>query len=105
MRTVLVLSLLCSLLFVGTARADGKFHSVPRAGKGKTKLQLRVVQYDGDVNGALTVEIRNPTGKPLTFTAEGLYFVPDVDADEAPQRLGAVGPMQLARGDDETERL
>jgi hypothetical protein len=108
MRTVLVgvFTCLVSLLLVGTASADKKFHSVPKAAKGgKTKLQLRVVAYDGDVNGALTVEIRNPTGKALTFSAEGLYFVPDVDADEAPQRLGAVGPMSIARGDGERESV
>lgn len=106
MRTVLLFTLMASLCLVGTASADKKFHSVPKAAKGgKSKLQLRVVAYDGDVNGALKVEIRNPTGKPLTFSAEGLYFVPDADADEAPQRLGAVGPMIISRGDDQTESI
>lgn len=59
-------------------------------------LDLRVVSYDGSVNGELTVEVKNLTKSARTFTATGLYFVPDGKADEAPQRLGAVGPMQIA---------
>jgi hypothetical protein len=98
-----VLALLALLLAAGPALADEKFHSVPKSGKGKSKLQLRVVAYNGSTNGTLTVEVKNPTGKPLTFSAEGLYFVPDGDPDKAPQRLGAVGPMQIAEGDDDRD--
>jgi len=82
----------------GTAGADQKFHGVP--GKGKS-LAVRVVTYDGSVNGTLTVEVRNTSGKAQRFSAEGLYFVPDGDPDSAPQRLGAVGPLQLASDDGE----
>jgi hypothetical protein len=38
------------------------------------------------------------------FSAQGLYFVPQVAAAQAPQRLGAVGPMQ-AGGKNGTERV
>lgn len=63
-------------------------------------LDLKVVSYDGSVNGELTVEVKNTTKIARTFTATGLYFVPNGNADEAPQRLGAVGPMQIAGDKD-----
>lgn len=100
------LALLASLALVSTARADKDFHRVP----GKGKLELKVVAYDGSTNGELTVAVKNTGSAPLKFSASGLYFVPDGDADEAPQRLGAVGPMQLATdketrdGEDVTPR-
>jgi hypothetical protein len=84
----------------GVARADGKYHAVPG---GPAHLQLRVVKYDGEVNGALDVEVRNPSSRVATFTARGLYFVPDGDPDRAPQRLGAVGPMQI--GEDREDEI
>jgi hypothetical protein len=87
MRTV-PFALASLLALAGVAHADGKFHAVP-----KSKLSLRVVQYDGEVNGELTVEIKNRGGRAERFTAQGLYFVPDGDPDQAPQRLGAVGPI------------
>jgi hypothetical protein len=73
------------------AFADERFHALP----GKGDLQLRVVEYDGAVHGALTVEIRNRGDRAERFTAKGLYFVPDGDPDAAPQRLGAVGPLVI----------
>jgi hypothetical protein len=88
------------LILAATAHADGKFHAVPG---GKAGLQLRVVKYDGEVNGELTVEIRNPSSRVASFTARGLYFVPDGDPDAAPQRLGAVGPMQI--GSDREDEI
>ena len=64
--------------------------------QGKTSpLLMRIVKYDGATNGAITVEVKNPTDKPQPFTARGVYFVPTGNANEAPQRLGAVGPFQL----------
>jgi hypothetical protein len=54
-------------------------------------LLARVVRYDGSTNGQMVVELNNPTSAPIVFSAEGLYFVPQVKADVAPQRLGAVG--------------
>jgi hypothetical protein len=72
-------------------RHDTAFHAVP-----DSKLQIRAVQYDGSVNGKLIVQVKNPTKDAQKFSASGLYFVPGGDPDTAPQRLGAVGPMQLA---------
>lgn len=75
----------------GPVRHDTAFKAVPGA-----KLQIRAVEYDGATNGTLTVQVKNPGKTPQQFTATGLYFVPEGDPDTAPQRLGAVGPMQLA---------
>jgi len=90
MRTALLLALVSLLALAGPARADHRFHPIP-----SSKLQLRVVAYDGATNGELTVEVRNKGRKAVSFSAQGLYFVPDGDADKAPQRLGAVGPLQI----------
>lgn len=81
-------------------RHDTKFHAVPDA-----KLELRAVQYDGSTNGRLHVQIRNPAKTAHKFSAQGLYFVPEGDPDSAPQRLGAVGPMQIASGGKEVSEL
>jgi hypothetical protein len=101
MRTVLLFTLLSLVALTGPARADRKFHGVPAA-KG---VQLRVVEYDGATNGALTVELRNRGKKAVSFTAQGLYFVPDGDPDKAPQRLGAVGPFQVEGEEDRRDAL
>jgi len=74
-------------------RHDTKFAKVPGS-----KLQIRAIEYDGSTNGTLKVQIKNTDKTTQSFTASGLYFVPDGDPDSAPQRLGAVGPMQLAAG-------
>jgi hypothetical protein len=82
-------------LGVSVARAehhDTKFKPVP-----DSSLQIRAVEYDGSVNGTLNVQIKNTQKTAQKFTATGLYFVPQGDPDTAPQRLGAVGPMQLAK--------
>lgn len=85
--------LLAVLAWFGTAAADAKFRPIPGKGRG---LAVKAVSYDGATNGVLTVQVKNSSGKPQRFSAEGLYFVPDGDPDTAPQRLGAVGPLQLA---------
>jgi hypothetical protein len=91
-------------LFAGTAAADNKFHAMPAPKAERGNLQLRVVSYDGSVNGELTVEVKNTSKKAQVFIAKGLYFVPDGNPDEAPQRLGAVGPFEIVSdgSDDET---
>lgn len=94
----LVIAVAVLLALAGSAHADDRFHPVPAAGKGK-KMKLRVVGYDGATNGELTVEVKNTGKAAATFDARGLYFVPDMDPAEAPQRLGAVGPMVIAEGD------
>ncbi|MBA2538902.1 MAG: hypothetical protein H0V17_04640 [Deltaproteobacteria bacterium] len=78
----------------GPVRHETKFRQVPGA-----SLEIRATTYDGSTNGTLTVEIRNPAKTAQKFAATGLYFVPEGDPDQAPQRLGAVGPMQITRGD------
>jgi len=78
----------------GAAQA-APFEKLPGA-KGRTSpLLMRVVKYRGDTNGAITIEVKNPTDEAQEFTAKGIYFVPQGPANEAPQRLGAVGPFQL----------
>jgi hypothetical protein len=81
-------------------RHDTKFHAVPEA-----KLEMRAVEYDGSTNGRLRVEIRNSAKISQKFSAKGLYFVPEGDPDAAPQRLGAVGPMQMANDGKEVSEL
>lgn len=90
-------------LFAGTAAADNKFHPLPAAKAERGNLQLRVVSYDGSTNGELTVEVKNTSKKPLVFMAKGLYFVPDGDPEQAPQRLGAVGPFEIATDKEDAE--
>jgi hypothetical protein len=68
-------------------------------------LQIRVVKYEGRVNGTITVEVQNPTASAQTFDARGLYFVPQVDADHAPQRLGAVGPFRTPTSEARMQTL
>jgi hypothetical protein len=76
-------------------RAEPKYAPVPPGQGGKGALELRVVSYSGSTNGELTVEVRNRGQASETFDARGLYFVPDGSADQAPQRVGAVGPVQV----------
>ncbi len=103
MRVATVVLVLLGLLFVGSAAADNKFHAMPAPKAERGNLQVRVVSYDGSTNGELTVQVKNTSKKPMVFIARGLYFVPDGDPDEAPQRLGAVGPFEIARGGREGE--
>ncbi|HSK03557.1 MAG TPA: hypothetical protein VK932_20035 [Kofleriaceae bacterium] len=81
-------------------RHDTRFQAVPDA-----KLEMRAIQYDGSTNGRLHVQVRNPGKTAQKFSAKGLYFVPEGDPDSAPQRLGAVGPMQIAGDGKEVGEL
>ncbi len=81
-------------------RHETKFHAVP-----DTKLEVRAVQYDGSTNGRLIVQVRNSSKTAQKFSAKGLYFIPEGDPDSAPQRLGAVGPMQIANEGKELGEL
>jgi len=81
-------------------RHDTKFIAVP-----DSKLEMRAVQYDGATNGRLHVQIRNSSKTAQKFSAKGLYFVPEGNPDTAPQRLGAVGPMQIADDAKEISEL
>ncbi len=83
-----------------------KFQPVPAEPNAKpTGLQMRVLRYNGGTNGAITVELKNPTGAPLEFAAQGVFFVPDVDPDKSPQRLGAVGPFIRTGKKDREDKL
>jgi hypothetical protein len=85
----------------GPVRHNTKFASVPDA----KQLEVRAIQYDGSTNGKLIVQVRNTTKTAQKFSATGLYFIPEGDPNSAPQRLGAVGPMQMATGGKETTSL
>ena len=90
------------------SRAAERFHKLPGDQPGHpSELLICIVEYAGSSNGALTVDVKNPTDRPLEFSARGLYFVPQGDANTAPQRLGAVGPFrqQTANGAVRQERL
>jgi hypothetical protein len=83
------------LVILRPAAAAADFDKLPGE-QGKTSpLLLRIVKYDGGTNGAITVDVKNPTDKAQEFSAKGIYFVPTGNPNEAPQRLGAVGPFQL----------
>jgi hypothetical protein len=82
-----------------SAIAADRFDKVPGVkGQRASGLVIRIVQYAGNTNGAITVDVKNPSAEPQEFTAKGLYFVPQGNANEAPQRLGAVGPFQVLSG-------
>ena len=92
------LAVISSVLCAVPALAKGPvFAPIPaeQTGGKSTGLQLRIVRYDGSTNGVIMVEVKNPGQEPVEFSAKGLYFVPQGNADEAPQRLGAVGPFSL----------
>ena len=80
-----------------SARADS-FVPLPQVGGENAALKIRVIKYEGSVNGGMLVEINNPTNSPQEFVADGLFFVPAGDPEKAPQRLGAAGPFQEIQG-------
>jgi hypothetical protein len=86
------------------APADGFATLPPTPGAKRSPLLIKIVRYDGATNGAITVDVKNPTGEAQDFSAKGVYYVPHTDADDAPQRLGAVGPFVLHRGGKQERR-
>jgi len=93
------------LPFTPPAAAATGFEKLPGE-QGKTSpLLMRIVEYQGSTNGAITVEVKNPTSQPQEFNAKGVYFVPTGNANEAPQRLGAVGPFQLQTSNGNSQRM
>ncbi|HEY3355862.1 MAG TPA: hypothetical protein VGQ83_21595 [Polyangia bacterium] len=98
MHTPLALSRLAAiagLLLVATLAWAKPPTPLPPLEGGSSRLQMRVLRYTGGVNGEMVVEVQNAGPRPETFTAQGLYFVPEGDPDKAPQRLGAAGPFQI----------
>ncbi len=72
---------------------------VPTAGgKSSPDLKIRFVRYEGGTNGEMVVVVRNDGKSKRTFSAEGIYFVPEGDPESAPQRLGAAGPFEMVKG-------
>ena len=109
MKTHRVLFAIClaafGLVMLRSAAAATGFDKLPGE-QGKTSpLLMRIVQYAGSTNGAITVEVKNPTNQPQQFSAKGIYFVPTADANNAPQRLGAVGPFQLQSNNGTSQRM
>jgi hypothetical protein len=102
-----VAGLIFASSFASAIAAD-HFDKVPALkGQRPNGLAIRIVKYAGSTNGAITVEVQNPTAEPQEFSAKGLYFVPQGNANAAPQRLGAVGPFQVlsAGGRQRADRL
>lgn len=96
-------SVLCALPAMAGERDFTPIPAEQTGGKA-SGLQLRIVRYDGGTNGVLTVEVKNPRAQAVEFAAKGLYFVPDEQADKAPQRLGAVGPFSVDTGQGKQRR-
>ena len=96
MRSSVLLGSAAILLLTSTAWA-GAYAPLPSADKQASGLQVRVVRYTGGTNGEMLVEVKNPTARPVSFSAEGLYFIPEGDPEKAPQRLGAAGPFLVQR--------
>ena len=80
----------------GPALAD-KYVKLPKLDKKATALEIRFVRYTGGTNGEMVVDIRNRGKHTETFTAESLFFVPNGDPENAPQRLGAAGPFRVEK--------
>ncbi len=94
----LVLAGLGLLALAASARAETPFAAVPALDGKKTTLQIRQVEFSGGASGNIIVEVRNPAKQAQLFQAKGLYFVPHGDAQNAPQREGAVGPFEIKEG-------
>jgi len=82
------------------AFAGKRYQKIPRMDASNTSngLKLRIVNYSGSTNGGMVVEVRNTSATSRTFVADGLFFVPDMHPDKAPQRLGAAGPFEVRDG-------
>jgi hypothetical protein len=93
---------LASILFVAAlvvplvASAAPSFQPLPPQGDHATALQIRVVRYTGGVHGKMIIEVRNRGAREEGFSARGLYFVPAVAPERAPQREGAAGAFEVA---------
>ena len=96
-RSILLRLYALSLMLAAPAWADKGFVPLPTAAGVPKDLEIQVRRYEGSTNGQLTVEIRNPTTRTVKFEAGGLYFVPEQNANDAPQRLGAAGPFAVRK--------
>ncbi len=96
-RSILLWLFALSLCAAVPASADKGFVPLPTAAGVPRDLEIQVKRYEGSTNGQLTVEIRNRTQRAVKFEAGGLYFVPEQNANDAPQRLGAAGPFSVRK--------
>lgn len=94
MRRSVVTALAVLFLSVGSAAADDAFHPVPATPHRTGALELRVVSFGNGIHGEMQVEVKNPGGAAVQFFASGLYFTPDPDGGEAPQRMGIIGGIR-----------
>lgn len=93
---LLLLAVLLAL--PASVRADD-FVAMPGAKGAQKDLKLKLVKYDGSTNGVMVVEVKNTGKSNVDFEALGLFFVPEGDPKDAPQRLGASGPFtEIAKG-------
>lgn len=96
---VFVPFLMATLLSVSTVAEAGRGHSaLPALGGKSPGLTMKVLRYTGGTNGKMEVEVRNPGAQAVVFDPQGLYFVPQGDPENAPQRLGAAGPFEVSMG-------
>lgn len=90
---VRVVAVVLSLVLPALAAA-APYQPLPAKDGARSHVQIRIIKYTGGTNGEMVVEVYNPGTRPQVFSAQGLYFVPDGDPEQAPQRLGAAGPFQ-----------
>ncbi len=87
-----------TLLFAGPAFADD-FVPLPKLDKKANSLKIRFVKYTGGTNGEMIVDVKNAGKRTEKFHAESLFFVPNGDPENAPQRLGAAGSFRAKKGE------
>jgi len=96
-KLIYIVAILFSFLGLEKAYADGFVKLPTTAGKRSKHLKIKFVRYDGGTNGQMVVDVKNSSRKGQTFSADGVYFVPQGKPEQAPQRLGASGPfMEVA---------
>jgi len=86
------------LALLGGPALASEFSPGPAMRGQRTTLKIRQVSFSGGASGQITVEVKNDGQQPQTFQARGLYFVPNGNAENAPQRVGAVGPFTVKEG-------
>ena len=67
----------CFTLFSSLATASPHhFTPLPSLDKKRTTLQMRIVEYQGETNGKMVIDIMNEGRAEEEFIAKGIYFVP-----------------------------
>jgi len=80
------------------ATAQQAFAPLPPLDGKPNTLQIRQLDFTGGASGQVVVEVRNTGKTSQDFQARGLYFVPNGNAQSAPQREGAAGPFEVQQG-------